>query len=352
MKTIAVKILNSLLPLFIKKKLLGVWLKNNEFRLFCKRKIIDPDDLFLNRFLWSDLKQTLNVINNRFKDGFSVIILTDRLDVPAGIKIPVIHVNNFDLQKINPSVIVICAFNSDEKLANTLKILSSVPGIHYYNPFRVLPTARYFHRNDLAWETLIEEYKSNHGKFDLADFENIIQALDITANIEGDYVEIGVYRGDSAHLALNYMKRKRLERNCYFFDLFEGFTNNTSAQSGDSVWVNSHKDTSFESVKFYLNDFPNSIILKLDIIENELPELIQKIAVCNIDVDIYEATSAALLKVAPHVVNGGIIIVEDQGHTPLLAGAYLAVHEFINSSASSNFIPVHLDSGQIYFIRI
>jgi hypothetical protein len=67
MKTIAVKILNSLLPLFIKKKLLGVWLKNNEFRLFCKRKIIDPDDLFLNRFLWSDLKQTLNVINNRFK---------------------------------------------------------------------------------------------------------------------------------------------------------------------------------------------------------------------------------------------------------------------------------------------
>jgi hypothetical protein len=45
----------------------------------------------------------------------------------------------------------------------------------------------------------------------------------------------------------------------------------------------------------------------------------------------YEAVAAALAKVAPLIAEGGIIIAEDQGHTPLLIGAYVAVQKFLKS---------------------
>jgi hypothetical protein len=35
--------------------------------------------------------------------------------------------------------------------------------------------------------------------------ENICEALEITKDVEGDYVEVGVYKGGSALTALNYL---------------------------------------------------------------------------------------------------------------------------------------------------
>jgi len=222
----------------------------------------------------------------------------------------------------------------------------------YFTPQKYYPTARYFHRNDIAREVLISEQKINMPKFEVADFENIIQAIDITRKIQGDYVEIGVYQGRSAHMALHYMREKKIRRKSYFIDIFEGFTYNAAIKSADALWAHTHTDYNYDTVKDFLSEFDAYEILIHNIITDELPDQIKSIAVCNIDVDLYEAISASLLKVAPLINTGGIIILEDQGHTPALAGAYLATQEFFEKEEiAHSFIPVHMTSGQMFLIR-
>ena len=83
-----------------------------------------------------------------------------------------------------------------------------------------------------------------------------------------------------------------------------------------------------------------------------LPSILNKIAVANIDVDLYEATAAALIKVAPLVVKGGIIICEDPTSTPGLYGACVAMHNFLQSNAEGRkFLPV-FKGGQYFLIKM
>ena len=48
---------------------------------------------------------------------------------------------------------------------------------------------------------------------------------------------------------------------------------------------------------------------------------------------------------------GGIIVVEDPGHTPQLVGARVALDEFLASKAASKFMPVYMESGQTFLIN-
>ena len=74
------------------------------------------------------------------------------------------------------------------------------------------------------------------------------------------------------------------------------------------------------------------------------------IAVCNIDVDMLEAVEAALEKVRPKMVSGGIIIAEDFGHTPALLGAQYAVLKFLDLY-KNEFYSMYLQSGQFLMIK-
>jgi len=73
-------------------------------------------------------------------------------------------------------------------------------------------------------------------------------------------------------------------------------------------------------------------LIQNNICKDDLPKEIEKIAVANIDVDMYEPTLVALNKVSDLVVKGGVVIVEDATSTPCLYGAYLAMEEFLEFS--------------------
>jgi hypothetical protein len=81
------------------------------------------------------------------------------------------------------------------------------------------------------------------------------------------------------------------------------------------------------------------------------PGVIERIAVANIDVDMYEAVRSALIKTAPRIASGGILIVEDPGHTPALIGSRLALEEFMATPIAAAFTPVYMESGQTLLIR-
>lgn len=57
----------------------------------------------------------------------------------------------------------------------------------------------------------------------IAIFSALMQAIDATRHVQGDYVEIGVFSGSSALAALLYMQRIGIKRRCWLLDTYAGF---------------------------------------------------------------------------------------------------------------------------------
>ena len=66
--------------------------------------------------------------------------------------------------------------------------------------------------------------------------ENICQAVDMTRDVAGDFVEIGVFTGSSAVTAMTYMRNRGIARRCTLICMFEGFTYSEAADSADGIW--------------------------------------------------------------------------------------------------------------------
>ncbi len=173
-------------------------------------------------------------------------------------------------------------------------------------------------------------------------------------------MELGVFSGGSALVALNYYREQTnlgitLKKNFYFFDTFSGFDYQEARSSSDTIWKETHKfkgtkDSWMKYVEETLNSSKQKFnLLDLDITSDELPN-IGSISVANIDVDLYEANLTALKKVSGLIVSGGIIICEDPPSTPGLYGAACAVEDFLNSSLGQKFKKLYLDT-QIFLIR-
>jgi hypothetical protein len=239
-------------------------------------------------------------------------------------------------------------FDQDFLAREAVKVLTD-NGCKYYVPPKHQYVTRYFNTDKDAFETLLDESKLD-GMFCPPDFENIFQALAATRDLSGAYVEVGVFQGASAHAALNYMQRAGIKRQSYFLDTYEGFTYEEAKKSEDPVWVNSHQDTSLERISDYLSLYPNTYVIKNNIISDTFPIDIKEIAVANLDVDMYEAVKAGLRILSPLIVKNGILIVEDYGHTPSLIGAQKAVHEFLDEFYGE-FTPLYMASGQMFLVK-
>ena len=177
-------------------------------------------------------------------------------------------------------------------------------------------------------------------------YENICKALDYTKNISGNYLEIGVFSGGSALVALNYYREQTnldisLKEIFISLILFQDLITKTRALV--QIWFGA-KHTNLEGLRIvgiqYVEETLNSSkqefhLLDLNITSEELPN-IGPISVANVDVDLYEASLTSLKKVSGLVVSGGIIICEDPPSTPSLYGAACAVEEFLHSALGQN----------------
>jgi hypothetical protein len=286
----------------------------------------------------------LKALSERVGEKF--VILTDIEEL----KLPWPKITIDDLSGCYEKTVVL-VYNRDWFARTALEVIFENK-LKYLTVPHSVPMARYYHTDQMAWETLEEECKDNpiDHYFCPVDAENIFQAIDITKKLEGDYVEIGTYLGASARAALRYMKKSGIKRNSYFLDVYEGFTYDEAKDSQDSFWYGTHTDTSVQKVREYLKNYPEANIIKSNIITQKLPDIIKRICVCNIDVDMYEAVKVALYKVKDMIVKGGIIIAEDYGHTPLLIGAQKAIREFIQEYPDE-FISLYFPSGQLFLIK-
>jgi len=174
--------------------------------------------------------------------------------------------------------------------------------------------------------------------------ENICEGLEITKNVEGDFVEIGVYEGASALTALNYLKQINLKKRVYLLDTFEGFNYKESENSSDLKWHKSHFIDTEKETKIFLEKelkgFSNYKLVVNNICQDNLPEEIKSISLAHVDVDIYEATFEAIKKVSKRLSKNGIIMCEDPVNTPICYGALYAMEEFLKTQEGKGFIKI------------
>lgn len=167
------------------------------------------------------------------------------------------------------------------------------------------------------------------------------------ANIPGDYVECGVWRGGSSMAAaLALMAAGDQSRTLHLFDTYEGMSAPSAhdvragdrvaaarllerADTADKIWCRA----SIEDVRANMasTGYPmERVVLTKGKVEDTLPaHAPATIAVLRLDTDWYESTRHELEHLYPLLSPGGVLIVDDYGYW---AGARQAVDEYFAAS--------------------
>jgi hypothetical protein len=169
--------------------------------------------------------------------------------------------------------------------------------------------------------------------------------------VEGDFVECGVWRGGNAIIAAEIFRRYGSAKKVYLFDTFSGMTEPTQEDQGllDGKpailqYLESDKETHNEwchaSISEVQMNFAkrgllhsNVLFIQGDVADSlrdarNLPEVI---SILRLDTDWYESTKLELEALFPRVSQGGCVIVDDYGYW---SGSKKATDEYFNGQKS------------------
>jgi len=166
----------------------------------------------------------------------------------------------------------------------------------------------------------------------------------VERQIEGDFVECGVWRGGNSTIAAGVFKAMDVGRLVWLFDTFAGMTAPTeddvnfrgevaeakfkaSQRAGYNEWCYAPLEevtANFERAGLLSNRIK---FIKGDVVRTlaDTDNLPVAIAVLRLDTDWYESTKAELDVLYPRLSTGGILIIDDYGHW---GGAKKAVDEY------------------------
>jgi O-methyltransferase len=160
----------------------------------------------------------------------------------------------------------------------------------------------------------------------------------IRANVPGDFVECGVWRGGSTMaVALTLQRLGARDRRLWLYDTFgempaPGRRDRDHAGRG----VAGHEATMLGGTGLSLTDvraamrstgYPED---RIEYVRGRVEKTIparapERIALLRLDTDWYESTRHELVHLYPRLVRGGVLIIDDYGH---YAGARQAVDEY------------------------
>lgn len=191
--------------------------------------------------------------------------------------------------------------------------------------FDKFPEYRELHR---MWTSGV---KINHGgdinRLNLL-YLNLAQVMD--DGVHGDFVELGVYKGNSASILRQFSQR--YGRRLFLFDTFQGFDKGDLTGIDADMSHSGFADTSLDAVRRFVGSdgviyVPGSFPKSVDAFA--LPEAV---AVLHIDCDLYAPMKAGLEVFYPRVTSGGVILLHDyaSGHWP---GTRTAIDEFFADKA-------------------
>lgn len=178
----------------------------------------------------------------------------------------------------------------------------------------------------------------------------LVQAVKyiVGRNIEGAFVEAGVWRGGSAFVGARMLAQLgHADREMWLYDTYEGMSapteDDVAAQTGANAAVKfSATQTGEDSADWCrasLQDVQNTMRIsgypaeKMHYVVGKVEDTLavagqypEKIALLRLDTDWYESTKAEMEILFPRLVPGGILIIDDYGHWQ---GAKKAVDEYL-----------------------
>lgn len=154
----------------------------------------------------------------------------------------------------------------------------------------------------------------DHTLLDLARLYELWELTAQAAKVQGSVLEVGTWRGGSAGLIGLQLAARGDARLLAVADTFTGVA---KAGPRDPYYRGGeHADTSLDIVDTFLHslDLPNFRLLS-GVFPDETAQLLPEpaIALCHIDVDVYESARDVFEWVMPRLPTGGICVFDDYG---------------------------------------
>lgn len=178
----------------------------------------------------------------------------------------------------------------------------------------------------------------------------------IDNNIEGDFVECGVWRGGSSMMIACILKERNIQnRFIYLYDTFEGMSapssddvdysgkdakrllmNDIGNKTNAPIWCYATEDDVIANISLTKINLDQIKLIKGKV-EDTIPAQRPKssISLLRLDTDWYESTKHELLHLYPLLSKNGVLIIDDYGHWQ---GCRKAVDEFFAKSDSKNIL--------------
>jgi hypothetical protein len=152
----------------------------------------------------------------------------------------------------------------------------------------------------------------------------IRRMIDRVKKLDGDFAELGVYRGGVARMLSELAPARHL----WLYDTFEGMPPIT-VNGVDEHHAGDFADVSVNEVMSYVNNsnahFVKGIFTGVPF-QDSMPDK-DKYCLVHLDADLYESTKCGLNYFWPRMVSGGIIVLDDY-FWPGCPGVLKAVNEY------------------------
>jgi O-methyltransferase len=187
----------------------------------------------------------------------------------------------------------------------------------------------------------------------------------VAADIPGDLVECGVWRGGSSMaMARTLWECGKLDRRVWLYDTFKGMTNplpvdvqthsgrtarealkKERKRSAHNTWCIASKDDVCANLR--KTDYPSE---NLKLVEGDVRETLQRetpsqISVLRLDTDWYDSTLVELECLYPKLSTGGVCIIDDYGYWD---GARKAVDEYLKKHRIHVLLNKIDEAGRIF----
>jgi len=154
----------------------------------------------------------------------------------------------------------------------------------------------------------------DHTKVDILRLYELWHLVGQLREVPGDILEVGVWRGGSAGLLGLAVNNFGQRRHLWLADTFAGVVK--AGPRDDYYKGGEHADTTLETVEAFLN---NLRLTDYSVLSGVFPEetahLVEcdAVALCHIDVDVYQSAKDVADWVWPRMPVGGIIVYDDFG---------------------------------------
>lgn len=184
------------------------------------------------------------------------------------------------------------------------------PKSRCYDPELIENTGGFFPKNDQFGRQICDLVPWETTRRDMLIL--LIRTI-IERNIDGDFIELGVYKGATAKLIHYYAPERKL----HLFDTFEGVPNRSvkleKKNTGLSISASIFSDTTLDDVKSYISPKNNNIFFYKGNFPESIPDGFAdlRFAFVHLDVDLYDPILEGLKFFYPRMNEGGILVIHD-----------------------------------------